>query len=392
VRRITSLRVARVADLAIAIGLLALAVVEVWVTPVFGGRLDGPRWLNTMFLVALTLPAVWRRTRPEAAFAVFAVAWTTYLLALYPRQVNAPGETWFMMLLAWFSLGLYGRGRRAALAGALGAVGFAAVMARQLQAGVSVSEVLSEWIFPFGAWALGRMLQRRDLLARALRDRAAELERRQAEEAARAVADERARIARELHDVISHSVSVIVMQAAVEQRLLGDEQARFREALQGIEQAGRDALAELRTLLGVLSADGDQVGLAPQPGLAQVDALVRSVRAAGLPVELRMEGEPVPLPPGLELAVYRVVQEGLTNVLKHAAAAHATVVVRFDGGHLDIEVRDDGRGPNGRGPTSGRGLLGLGERVSLYGGKLEMVAPQPGGFVLHSRIPLDGHR
>lgn len=390
-RRILRLPSARAVDLTITIALLVIAMIEVWITRLFSeGEGNGARWLNTVLLFAVTLPALWRRTRPEAAFAVFAIAWTTYLLTLYPHLSDAPGETWLMMLLAWFSLGVYGRGRRAALAGSVGALGFLTVMASQWNAGEAASELLSEWIFPFGAWLLGRMLQRRDLLAGTLRDRAAELERQRAEEASRAVALERARIARELHDVISHSVSVIVMQASVERRLLEEQHPRYHETLLGIERAGRDALAELRTLLGVLGADSGEAELAPQPGLADMETLIKGVRATGLPVEFRLTGEPGPLPPGLELAVYRVVQEGLTNVLKHARAAQATVCVRFDPGYLDIEVADDGNGPDGA--HSGRGILGLRERIRLYGGELEIIVPEHRGFVLHSRIPLQGER
>lgn len=142
VQRIARVEWARIADVTLALGLLVPSLVEVWISPLFSDDLHGPRWLNTLFLAGASLPMLWRRTRPEAAFGVFAASWTIYLLALYPRQVDAPGTTWFMMLLAWFSFGLYGRGRKAAVVGSLGAVGFLAVLTRQLGAGITPSDVL----------------------------------------------------------------------------------------------------------------------------------------------------------------------------------------------------------------------------------------------------------
>ncbi len=184
------------------------------------------------------------------------------------------------------------------------------------------------------------------------------------------MAEERARIARELHDVVGHSVSVMTVQAAGVRRLLEPEQEREREALEIVEQTGREALAEMRRLVGVLRRPEEAPALAPQPSLEHLDRLVAQAREAGLPVELRVEGDPVQLAAGLDLTAYRFVQEGLTNALKHARASHAEVLVRYDDGHVELTVSDDGSGDGG-GESGGHGLVGMRERMSVYGGELE---------------------
>ena len=230
----------------------------------------------------------------------------------------------------------------------------------------------------------------RELLAEAHAARAVSLEHEQELRAQAAVADERARIARELHDLVAHNVSVMVVQAGAERHALGDEQASTREALASIEQAGRQALGEARRLLGMLRRDGDGEELEPQPGVEQIDVLVEQVERAGLPVALAIEGEPVALPAGLDLCAYRIVQEALTNALKHAGPAHAEVLLRYAPRSLDVEVCDDGRGPAraGSGNGAGHGLIGMRERVALYGGRLQAGRARGGGFEIHARLPL----
>ena len=196
------------------------------------------------------------------------------------------------------------------------------------------------------------------------------------------------RIARELHDVVGHAVSVMTVQAAGVRMLLNPEQQREREALLVVEQTGRQALAEMRRMVGVLrSLEEDAPDLAPQPGLQQVDKLVEQARNAGLPVELRVEGEPVELPAGVDLTAYRIVQEGLTNATKHSRAKHAEVLVSYDDGHVEVTVSDDGEGGGG-GDSGGHGLVGIRERVSVYGGELEVGPRQEGGFALRARLPI----
>jgi len=234
------------------------------------------------------------------------------------------------------------------------------------------------------AWLLGESLRTQRRYVSALEERAEQLEREREAEAARAVAEEQARIARELHDVVAHSVSVMVVQAAAASDVFETRPERAREALRAIEAAGRGALLELRRLLG--SVRGERPEYAPQPRLDRIDELVERVRAAGLEVELRVEGEPRPLPVAVELSAYRVVQEALTNVLKHAHATRAAIVVRYGEDGLDVEVRDDGSG-GGNGGGIGHGLIGMRERVAVFGGSLEAGPVAGGGFAVAARFP-----
>jgi signal transduction histidine kinase len=240
-------------------------------------------------------------------------------------------------------------------------------------------------LFPFvAAWVAGDNLGTRRAYTRALEERAERLERDQEREAARAVAEEQARIARELHDVIAHNLSVMVVQAAAANDVFDSKPEHAREALRTIEATGRGALAELRRLLGAVRGDG--ADFAPQPDLAQLDELIDQVRAAGLQVVLRIEGEPRPLPAALELSAYRVVQEALTNTLKHADASRVDVALRYRDDALDVEVRDDGTG-DGDGSGAGHGLIGMRERVGVFGGSLEAGPAPGGGFKVAARFP-----
>lgn len=221
--------------------------------------------------------------------------------------------------------------------------------------------------------------------------RLAEERARQTELAAElAVDEERRRITRELHDVLAHSVSVMTVQASAVRRLLRPEQEREREALRAVEETGRQALSEMRRLVGIMRTDEEVPALAPQPGIKTLPALVEQVRQSGLPVELTVEGEPVHLPAGVDLSAYRIVQEALTNALEHAGRpAHAWVAVRYVGDDVEIEVADDGRS-DGAGDGVGHGLVGMRERVALCGGELQS-GPRPGGgFCISARLPVAG--
>jgi len=211
-----------------------------------------------------------------------------------------------------------------------------------------------------------------------------------AEEAAKlAVSEERNRITRELHDVLAHSVSVMTVQASAVRRRLTPEQEREREALLTVEETGRQALAEMRRLVGIMRTEEETAALAPQPGLGTLPALVEQVRQSGLPVELKVEGEPVALPAGVDLSAYRIVQEALTNTLKHAGPARAWVAVRYAGADVEIEVANDGRS-QGEADGAGYGLVGMRERVALCGGELHS-GPRPGGgYRISARLPVAG--
>lgn len=202
-----------------------------------------------------------------------------------------------------------------------------------------------------------------------------------------AIVSERARIARELHDVVAHSVSVMVVQAQAGPRLLADpEQARG--VFSSIEATGREALVELRRLLGVLRSGDDHAETAPQPGLQSLDTLLGQIRDTGLRVDLRIEGDPVTLPAGVDLSAYRIVQEALTNTLKHAGRAEAEVIVRYATGFVELEILDNGAGPQTHSNGSGHGIAGMRERVALYGGALETGSRNGHGFAIRARLPL----
>jgi signal transduction histidine kinase len=241
-----------------------------------------------------------------------------------------------------------------------------------------------------GIWLVGDTLRRRSVQMVELQQRADDFEREREEESRRAVAEERARIARELHDIIAHSVSVMVVQAAAGRRVLDSQPETARASLEAIETTGRQALAEIRRLLGVLRRDdGPDEALVPQPGLAHVEALVDEMRRAGLPVELRVEGEPGPLPPGVDVSAYRVVQEALTNTLRHAGPARVSVIVRYGPDDVEVEVSDDGHGSSAHpAPAGGQGLVGMRERVALFQGDFEAGPRAGGGFAVRARLPI----
>lgn len=241
------------------------------------------------------------------------------------------------------------------------------------------------------AWLAGFALRERAAQAEAAEQRAYHAEREREAAARIAVAEERARITRELHDIVAHAVSVMVLQVGAVRHKLPPELTEDKDALTDVEQVGRTALAEMRRLLGALRDDRSDVELAPQPGVDGLGVLIDKVRRAGLPVRLNVEGVRFPLPPAIDLSAYRIIQEGLTNSLKHASAQQAAVTVHYEPDGLQLEVRDDGIGA----VTSdglGHGLVGIRERVKIYGGEMTAGTAPEGGFVLSARLPLESHR
>jgi signal transduction histidine kinase len=239
----------------------------------------------------------------------------------------------------------------------------------------------SAWVTPWIiAWLLGAYLRTRRLYK-------AGLVRERQERELTAVAEERNRIARELHDVVGHSVSLMTVQASAVRRLMRPDQEKERAALETVEAAGREALTEMRRMVGVLRSGDAAPNLAPPPTLDQLDRLVDNFRQAGLDVVLETDGQRRTLPPGLDLTAYRLVQEALTNTLRHAGATRAVVCLRYCDDALRISVRDDGSGPNGSPP--GTGLLGMKERVGVYAGTLVTGAAEGGGFELRAELPLE---
>ena len=283
------------------------------------------------------------------------------------------------------------RGAREARVGLVVVVVCAAVVVLNDPGPVGDDLVSIPVLFGVG-WLVGYALKERTERTEAAEERAARAERERESAARLAVAEERARIARELHDVVAHAVSVIVLQVGAVRHRMPAGAADDREALLNVEQAGRTALAEMRRLLTAMRDSSEEAELAPHPGVDDLEHLVDEVRAAGLDVRFRVEGQPVPLPRGLELSTYRIVQEGLTNALRYAGAGTAEVAVVYTPDELRLDVRDDGR----RDPSApvvdgqGHGLIGIRERVKLFGGTMEAGPAPGGGFLLRARLPLGG--
>jgi signal transduction histidine kinase len=345
----------------------------------------GPVWLDVLLAVCFVVPLFfrhrWPMGAPLAAIAVVfagAFADTGFFDNAFPAYLTALG------LAVWFGMR---PNRREAIAGWAALQTVSVVLTYRDPQTQSASDYFWSLITFTIAWiigfALGERLRETDVTRRLAEQ--AEMERE--EQARLAVAEERARIARELHDVVGHSVSVMTVQAAAVRRLLEPDQDKEREALEVVEQTGREALAEMRRMVGVLRRPEEAPALAPQPSLEHLDQLLSTTREAGLPVELKIEGTPAELPPALDTTAYRIVQEALTNAVKHANADRAEVVVRYGNGTVELVVSDDGRG-NGDGGGSGHGLVGMRERVSVYGGELEAGPQSGGGFRLRATLPV----
>jgi signal transduction histidine kinase len=362
--------------------LIAVAILEAWVNE----DVEGSPWLLTLFALAWGLPMFARRRFPVAAPAT-SIVLIAIQAAIWDHSVSYSFGIFMVVMIATAQFGFLGL-TTAGLGGAIlvvAAIGLVVVRDPEGDLGdiVFVGAIASI------AWLIGFAFYERNRRTAQLTERAERAERARETEARAAVAEERARIAREMHDVVAHSLSVMVVQAEAAEAMLDGDPDRARRPLAAVQQTGRDALGELRRMLGVLREMADQnPELAPQPGLSGIDELVDHVRQAGLPVSVRVEGDPRPLPPGIDLSAYRIVQEGLTNALKHAGPASAEVVLRYGAREIELEVRDDGRG-GGSGNGGGHGLLGMRERVALYGGDLT-AGPRPeGGFALVARLPLE---
>jgi signal transduction histidine kinase len=348
--------------------------------------LGGRSLLDGVLVAAISLPLLARRRAPLLVLVLVIAAG----YAGYARGPDVGGglQSWIVLNVALYSVAAHcHRGR--AIVGAVIVAAFALLFEiPRLVEGGRVSDVIGEWLFLGGVWLLGRWVRQRRHRTHALERHAAELSADREALAREAVADERARIAREMHDAVAHSVSVMVLQAGAAEQVLAAAPDKARESLGTIQDTGREAIVELRRMLGVLRDPAADASLAPQPGVARLDALLEQVRRAGLPVELTVEGEPRRLPPGIDRSAYRIVQEGLTNTLKHAGPAHATVRLRYGDEALELEVLDDGRGPGVNG-GGGFGLLGMRERAALYGGALAAEARPGGGYALRARLPLE---
>jgi signal transduction histidine kinase len=360
-------------------------------------------WFSIPAVALLVLPLFARRRFPFAAPAAY---WLIAMGLTYVDGLLIPfsGSLGVVGLATAFLLGNLRDERQAGIGLAI-VLGCIVVVVANIPGAQTTSDLIFIPLRFVVAWIAGYVLRGRSEQAEAAEMRAALAEReretaemraslaeREREAAARiAVAEERARIARELHDIVAHAMSVMVLQVGAVRHKLAQRQAEDRDALWHVEQAGRTALAEMRRLLGAMRNDGDALELGPQPGLDALDSLVEDVSRAGLPVRLHLDGEPFPLPRAIDLSAYRIVQEGLTNALKHARAGHADVTVRYGPDELELEIADDGKGPatpNGR----GHGLVGIRERVNIYGGEMNAGAAPTGGFILSARLPVDSYQ
>jgi signal transduction histidine kinase len=374
----------------VAAGLSTVVFVSFVSNPVIRGLPRGTLALGYALVLLHTLPLAARRRFPGAVLAISVAS------GLAVAALGLPPEILVMaILVAVYSVAAYGD-RWVSLAGLAAAeLGSAAAQLPQ-PVRQEVPTVVTNGLVLAAAWLLGHFVGvRRAHTARL--ERTAELERARAELAHRAVAEERLRLARELHDVVAHAISVIAVQSGVGAHVANAQPEEAAKALAAIEATSRAALTELRRLLGVLRQEGEPQGsLAPVPGLADLDALLAEVAKAGLGVRLRVEGTPSPLPAGVDLSAYRIVQEALTNVVKHAGPARAQVTIGYHDRDVTVEVTDDGRGvvaPTGDGRARvGHGLIGMRERVQVFGGDLE-AGPRPGGgFRVAARLPLAADR
>lgn len=368
--------------------LIAVAFAAFNIVSAIGLQLDlaavGRSWPVVIILLAGTLPLALRRVAPVVP--VIAVMGSAFALQRYHYEWGALQPA---ILLALYSMGAHARSQRESLAGL--ATAFVAIALLSLDS-ETPGDLWNLLVFGFlgGIWLVGDTLRRRAAQIAELQRRGARLEQERELESRRAVTEERARIARELHDVVAHSVSIMVVQAAAARKVLESQPQTALISLEAIETTGRQALAEMRRLLGVMNRDDARaIAKAPQPGLNRVAALVEEMRRAGLPVDLQVEGEPGPLPPGVDLSAYRVVQEALTNALRHADAAWVSVVVRYRSDDVEVEVTDDGQGlVDDPASAGGHGLVGMRERVTLFQGEFEAGPRNGGGFVVRARLPI----
>jgi signal transduction histidine kinase len=332
-----------------------------------------------------SVPYLWRRRNPAAPPFIAAAALATLglLEGMGTTDLSMP---FLAALIAAVSFGLLAD-ERLRIAGWTAIVTAAAVV--DYRSTSTFADFFWTTLIMSLAWFFGVALASRAAQTRELKARIAAAERERAEAAARAAQEERTRITRELHDVVAHSISVMVVQTSGVRRLLDDDQVRQREALLSVERTGREALAEMRRMLGVMPPGEEQpASRVPQPGLQSLDRLVAQIEEAGLPVTVRFEGDRRELAPGVDLSAYRIVQEGLTNSLKHAKGATAQVVVRYADDSVEVEVADDGTAVNGASPD-GHGLAGMRERVAVYGGTLEAGPRDGGGFLLRATLPAE---
>src|SRR5919201_702412 len=368
----------------LAVASLVGRVSQVRLTPAGHLRFRTADVLGVALLLAVTLPIAWRRRAPLLVLAVSGAAFF-----LYEALGYAPPPLPFAPLIALYSVAVGSTALTAT--GATAAMTAAVVAAAITRRGpLTHDQFLAYLLATVAAGVLGYGMQLRSRVA-TLEQQALRLAREQTDRTALAVRQEQARIARELHDIVAHNISVIVALAGAARRVADAEVEDDRKALGSIEVTGREALTEMRRLLGALRPERGGAERAPQPGLDRLPFLVAQVEQAGLPVQLTVNGIPRPLPAGIELSAYRIVQEALTNTLKPAGPAHAAVTLGYQEGYLELRISDDGRSSDPD-PVPGQGLVGMQQRAALLGGELAAGPGPDGGFQVTAKLPVDGGR
>ena len=345
-----------------------------------GSNINGPAWVNAIAAAGSSVPIAFRRRWPLGV--VIAVA----VVVVGQEALNGDLTENSVTPLLTFPMAVYAvaayTDRRRALIGLGASITFIWIDVA-LSNNPDSASFLFTALLVGGPWLVGRIVAARGELAMELRDKADRLEREQEKQAQLAVAHERARIARELHDVVAHNVSVMVVQAAAARRMIDHDASKAKEALGSVEQTGRSALKEMRRMVGMLGQADEELALAPQPSVDELDWLIERAREAGLEVDLTIEGEKKRLESGVDLSAFRIVQEALTNTLKHAGPARAHVTLRYGEHDVEVDVSDNGRGVPAaadNGAVTGQGLVGMRERVAMLGGEIEAGYRKDGGF------------
>ena len=381
-------RLRDIGDTLLAIALTVLVQAEIWLSPspdpdelpsmvVPGGPATG-----AVTALLFTLSLAWRRRFPLLVLLLAFPALATSATSSLDARVTLTAA----FMVATYSAGAHTRGRSAGVA-AGGVAGLVLLAILRSSTGVEeASDIVLPLTFLAGPWLAGVTIRERRDRELVLEERAAILERERGEQARAAVAEERARIAREMHDIVAHALSVIVLQARGARRMIAGDPDAARAALDAIESTSSQALAEMRQMLGLLR-DNDEAPRAPEPGLAELDGLVAQLREAGLQVDVAVEGAPADLPAGLDRAAYRILQEALTNVLRHAGTAQASVSIAYRPEGLELTVHDTGASGVRR-SSDGRGIIGMRERAATFGGTLDAGPDAAGGFSVHAMLPL----
>jgi len=373
----------RLFDGALAMIVAALGVAEIWL-PLPSVMGSGSKVASTLVVVLVCVVLAFRRRWPLPVACIVLFTWPV-VFTIEPLLVLFWGQ-FAPMAVAVFSVARHGRGREPAY-GAVAGVTTLLFFDLNVEVLQDAGEIFFHWMVFTIAWSFGWGLHVMERRAKDSLQRAIDVEVTSAERTMAALVEERTRIARELHDVVAHSVSVMVVQAGAAEQVVNEDPEFVRAALHTIRTTGAGALSEMRHVVAMLRENDETGELTPQPGIASLSGLVADARVGGLDVSLVVEGDSRPLPVGLDLAAYRIVQEALTNVRRHAEATSAAVVLRYGENDVELEVRDDGNGvPSGSSPVVGHGLIGMRERATLYGGRLETVSGN--GFMVRAVLPL----